>query len=241
MKAVILAAGIGSRLGNLTKIKPKCMLPIFDNMLLIDYQIEKLKEFGIKEENIFIIGGYKINTLREHLNKRRVKIIFNPKFREWNNIYSFFLIKNIPTITDNDAFILLNSDTFFHKDILRYLLNSPKHNCIVIDTYKKLGEEEMKVIVENKRVVKFGKDISISLAAGEYIGLAKFNKSNLKPLFDIMEKLIKTGKTDIWYEIAFNYVLDRINIGYVETKAKPWIEIDTVEDYKKARNLGITL
>ena len=241
MKAVILAAGVGSRLGNLTKDKPKCMLPILDDMLLIDYQIEKLKEYGINEKNIFVIGGYQINVLKKHLSKRDVNIIFNPKFKEWNNIYTFFLIKDISAITNDDNFLLLNSDTLFHEDILKHLLNYPKCNCIVLDIYKKLGEEEMKVLVEDEKVVKFGKDIPVSLAAGEYIGLAKFKKSQLMPLFDTMKKLIKAGKTDIWYEIAFNYVLDKITIEYVDTQAKPWIEIDTVEDYKKAKGLGLKL
>jgi choline kinase len=54
-----------------------------------------------------------------------------------------------------------------------------------------------------------------------------------------MEELIRIGKTDIWYEIAFNYVLDKIDVGYIDIKGKPWIEIDTVEDYELAKNLGI--
>ncbi len=234
---MILAAGIGSRLGNLTKDKPKCMLPIIGGKLLIDYQIEKLKEYGIHEKDIFVIGGYQFDVLRRYLSERGVNVIFNPKFKEWNNIYSFFLIKEISTIANNDDFLLLNSDTLFHKDILRYLLSCPKFNCVVLDIYKKLGKEEMKVLVEGDKIAKFGKDIPESLAAGEYIGLAKFKKSKLSLLFDVINKLIKSGKTDIWYEIAFNYVLDRINVGYVDTQAKPWIEIDTVEDYEKAKEM----
>ena len=237
MKAVILAAGVGSRLKNLTTDKPKCMLTIMDNELLIDYQIEKLKEHGILERDIFIIGGYQFDILREYLRKRDVNLILNPKFKEWNNIYSFFLINEISAIADNDDFILLNSDTLFHGDILNYLLNCSKSNCVVIDTYKELGKEEMKVLIEDEKIIKFGKDIPESLAAGEYIGLAKFNKSKLDILFDTINKLIKSGKTDIWYEIAFNYVLDRIKVGYVDTQAKPWIEIDTVEDYEKAKEI----
>jgi len=238
LKAVILAAGIGSRLGNLTKDKPKCMLPIIGDKLLIDYQIEKLKEHGIHEKDIFVIGGYQFNMLKRYLSKRNVNVIFNPKFKEWNNIYSFFLINDISAITNNDNFLLLNSDTLFHKDILKYLVGCPKSNCVVLDVYKKLGKEEMKVLVKGEKIVRFGKDIPESLATGEYIGLAKFKKSELILLFDTINKLIKTGKTNIWYEIAFNYVLDKINVGYIDTQAKPWIEIDTVEDYEKAKEIA---
>ena len=97
----------------------------------------------------------------------------------------------------------------------------------------------MKVLVKENRIVKFGKDIPINKAKGEYIGLAKFKKLLLNPLFDIMKKLIDNGKTDIWYEIAFNYVLGEIVVGYVDTKGIPWIEIDTREDYEIAKSLGI--
>lgn len=239
MKAVILAAGIGSRLKELTKDKPKCMLHVGENIPLIEYQINKLKENGIKEGDIFVIGGYKIDKLKNYFKDRKVNIIFNPKFKEWNNIYSFFLIKQISAISEEDDFLLLNSDTYFHGDILKALVNSSKLNCIVVDIYKTMGDEEMKVLIEDGRVVKFGKDIHRSLASGEYIGLAKFKKSYIRPLFDKIEELIKRGKTNIWYELAFNYVIDQIIIGYIDTQKKPWIEIDTPEDYEKAKRLSL--
>ncbi len=237
LKAVILAAGVGSRLGKLTENKPKCMLEVFPNKTLVKYQIDVLKDSGI--EDIFIIGGYKIDVLKKHLKDLNINIVFNPKYREWNNIYSFYLIDKIDGIGKEDTFILLNSDTFFHRDILENLLKSPYENCVVLDTYKDLKEEEMKVITENGRLKKFGKDIPPEISTGEYIGVAKFKKSSLGYLFETMEKLINSGKTDIWYEIAFNYVLDKTDIRYVDTLKKPWIEIDTEEDFQIAKSLGI--
>lgn len=239
MKAVILAAGVSSRLGTLTKDRPKCMLPIFNKKTLIKYQIEKLKKMGIKEKNIFIIAGYKINVLKNHLKDTKVHIIFNPKFKEWNNIYTFYLISKITEISNNDKFILLNSDTFFHEDILAKLINASAVNCVVLDIFKKLGWEEMKVLTKNNRVLRFGKDIPIEKATGEYIGLAKFRKGDLMLLFYVIERLIQNGNTDMWYEIAFNYITDKLEIEYIDTNKKPWIEIDTIEDYNKAKNLMI--
>ena len=240
MKAVILAAGTGSRLGELTRDKPKCMLQISKDKTLIQYQLDKLIKYGIKEENIFIIGGYKLDVLKHHLQDRSVKIIENPRYNEWNNIYSFFLINDIPDLSFKDQFLLLNSDTFFHESILNNLINTSSDNCVVLDTYKKLEEEEMKVLTENHRVIKFGKDIPADKATGEYIGLAKFNKFDLVPLFNKIERLISNGGTNLWYEEAFNYVTDQVDIRYIDTLKKPWIEIDTVEDYRFARSLEIS-
>jgi len=239
LKAVILAAGVGSRLGYLTKNKPKCMLSVLPNKTLIDYQIDTLNYFGISDANIYIIAGYKVDVLKSHLKNRKVNIIFNPKYRNWNNIYSFYMIYNIKDLKNEDSFILLNSDTFFHKEILENLLKTKYKNCVVLDTYKDLKDEEMKVLTENSKVIKFGKDLSTEESTGEYIGLAKFNKGSLSILFEKMKNLIDQGKTDIWYEIAFNYVLDRLNIYYIDTLKKPWIEIDTYDDFEKAKSLKI--
>ncbi len=233
MKAVILAAGVGSRLGELTADKPKCMLNI-NGKSLIHYQIETLKKHNINE--IYIIGGYKFDVLKNHIKNTDVALIYNPKYREWNNIYSFYLIKDIPHLTE---FILLNADTYFHENILKQMLKFEERNAVMLDAFKKLGDEEMKVIVKDKKVKKFGKDIPVYAAKGEYIGMAKFNRNDLEVLFKTIEKLLIKGKTDIWYEIAFNYVLDELDIGYTETEGFPWIEIDNNEDYRKALSLSI--
>lgn len=239
VKAVILAAGIGSRLGDLTKDRPKCLLPIEDDLPLIDYQIMRLSRVGINEKDIFVIAGYKIDALRKHLSRRDVNLIYNPRFREWNNIYSFYLINEIPALNEKGDFVLLNSDLFFHGDILDYLLAHPKENCVVVDTgCKDLGGEKMKVSIEEDRVVRFGKDIPPDRAKGEYIGMAKFKMSSIAPFFEVMESLIREGKVDIWYEIAFNYALDRVYVGYVSSGDRPWVEIDTEEDYQFARRLA---
>ena len=240
MKAVILAAGIGSRLGELTREKPKCMLPVSKDKTLIHYQIDKLIKYGLGEEDIYIIGGYKLDALRDHLKCMRVKIIENTHYDKWNNIYSFFLINQISEINSDDKFLLLNSDTFFHESILCDLISTPYDNCVVLDTFKDLGEEEMKVLTSNRKVLKFGKEIPVDKATGEYIGLAKFIKSNLEPLFNLIEKLIARGETNLWYEEAFNYITDKVDIRYIDTRKKPWIEIDTVEDYRKAQRIGIS-
>ncbi len=238
-RAVILAAGIGSRLGDLTRDRPKCLLPIKHNLTLIDYQIMSLSKVGISERDIFVIGGHRIDTLKEHLSGKDVNLVYNSRFREWNNIYSFYLIKEISELRGKGNFVLLNSDLFFHEDILDYLLAHSGKNCVVVDTScSDLGWEKMKVSVEGDMVVRFGKDIPPDRAKGEYIGMAKFEMSSIGPFFEAMESLIREGKIDIWYEVAFNYALDKVYVGYVSSGDRPWVEIDTVEDYRFAQRLA---
>lgn len=229
MKAVILAAGPSSRLGKLTLNIPKCLLKVGETTI-IDHQIELLTSIGrLGLRDIYVVGGYKVEKLG-YLRDYGVYVIYNSRFREFNNVYSFYLANDF---VDED-FILFNGDTFVHSKILEYLIDSKHRTAFVVDNVKKLGEEEMKVLVRDDKIIKFGKEIDPTIAHGEYIGLAKFSLEDATVIFDCMEKLLEKEKTDIWYENAMNYVLDKINAFAVHTNGLPWIEIDTPKDYEKA-------
>jgi len=233
MKVLILAAGIGSRLGKLTEDKPKCLLDLGDGTTIIEYQLKCLMELaGFVYSDIFIVGGHKFETL-QYLIKKGINLIFNPKYRECNNVYSFYLARDYI----KDDFILLNGDTVFHPEILEKLIDVGKGTYFVVDNVKKLGEEEMKVLIEDDRILKFGKDIDPKSAHGEYIGVAKFDVNDARIIFEKMGELIESGKTDIWYELAINHVLDKVIAKPVYTNGLPWIEVDTPEDYEKVRTI----
>jgi len=231
MKAVILAAGASKRLKPITDDKPKCLLKIGD-IILIDYQIEALKSLGIKD--IFVICGYKAKKLI-YLKQQGVQLIYNEKYEIWNNIYSFYLTKNIKS-----DFVLINCDVLFHKKILAQLLDNDTQcgATLCIDDKKYLSEEEMKVKLDNDKIINISKYINPDEAGGEYIGLAKFKYNKIKKLYQVIENLISKGKTNLWYEDAFNYIFNEINFCCLFTSGLPWIEIDTIEDYENAKTLG---
>jgi len=229
MKTVILAAGVSNRLGQLTRSIPKCLLKVGETTI-IDYQMKLLTSVGkLRFRDVYVVGGYKVEKLG-YLKDYGVHVIHNLEFREFNNIYSFYLANNF---VDED-FILLNGDTLVHPKILKFLTDSKHGTAFVVDNVKKLGEEEMKVLVRDCKIIKFNKEIDPKIANGEYIGLAKFSWEDAEIIFDCMEKLLKEKRTDIWYEDAINYVLDKINAFTVHTNGLPWIEIDTPKDYEKA-------
>jgi len=229
MKAVILAAGVNNRLKMLAKDIPKCLLKIGKTTIL-DSQIKMLTSIGnLRLHDIYVVGGYKIEKLC-YLKDMGVHVVYNPKFEEFNNIYSFYLAKNF---VDED-FILFNGDTLGDKRIFEALVASDYETAFVVDNVKKLGWEEMKVLVRDDRILRFGKEIDPKIAHGEYIGFAKFSLRDAIVIFDCMEKLLGEGKTDIWYENGINYVLDKIDAFTVFTNGLPWIEIDTPMDYERA-------
>jgi len=233
MKAVILAAGVNNRLREVAKNVPKCLLKVGDTTI-IDYQIKLLTFIGkLRLQDIYVIGGYKIEKL-DYLKDFGVHVVYNPQFREYNNIYSFYLASNL---VDED-FILFNGDTLADQNIFQFLVDSHYKTAFVVDNIKKLGKEEMKVIVKDDKILKFGKEIDQNAAHGEYIGFAKFGLEDAKKIFNCIEKLLKEGKIHVWYENAINYVLDKINAFTVYTDGLPWIEIDTPMDYEKAKEFS---
>ena len=232
MKAVILAAGINSRLKEVINNIPKCLLKVGDTTI-IDHQIKLITSIGRSRfEDVYVIGGYKIEKLN-YMKELGVNLIFNPMFKEFNNIYSFYLAKNM---IDED-FILFNGDVLVDQRIFKFLIESNYRTAFVIDNINKIGKEEMKVIVTKNKIKKFGKDIDPNIAYGEYIGLAKISLEDAKMIFNCMEKLLKEGYTDIWYEIGINYVLNKIDAFTVHTDGLSWIEVDTPEDYIKAKEM----
>lgn len=240
LNAVILAAGVGSRMGDLTRFKPKSMIEL-NGKTLIEYQLEQLKEFGIDERKVFVIGGHRFAELKAFVASQYadVNLVFNSKFKEWNNIYTFYLIKELTPITGN--FLLINSDTIFDRRIIENLTRvfTDNSNYLVTDVQKKLTPEDMKVLTRNGRVTRIDKDLPVEEGNGEYIGLAKFNISEIGYLFESIGELLKTGRTNLWYEDAINRVLDRVHVKYVPTDGFPWVEIDTIEDYRRASSMGI--
>ena len=242
-RAIILAAGIGKRLGELTKHLPKCLLPIEFEDTLLDISIRTLVDNKILE--ISIVSGFGSEILKKHIakkwgNKISVKYIFNEYYKEYNNIYSAYLAR---TIWDDET-ILFNSDIIYHPLILKNLIEEIKKtnkqkSFLVIDDTKKLTEESMKVIVDSSGEIKqINKALEINSSLGEYIGITYLRGLEREQFLQSLEKNVKNKKLDIYYEDAIADVLSEVSVFPFSTSAKSWTEIDTAEDYRIAKQIS---
>jgi len=231
VKAVILAAGIGSRLRPLTNTVPKCLIEIKNGVSLLDYQIGILKSVGFPENQIFIVAGYKANKIKEKYNS--LKYIINEKYT-FNNIYSFYLIKNAIL----DDFVLINSDTLFPKILLQQLTKEQGFSTMVIDKKNTIGTEEMKVAVKKDGFIKrISKELPLRISLGEYIGLSLFKLKDAEMIFKTIENLLEEEKFNLWYEDAIDKMLveNRIRVKAYLIENIPWIEVDNIDDLRVAR------
>ncbi|MCX8043713.1 MAG: CDP-glycerol glycerophosphotransferase family protein, partial [Desulfobacterota bacterium] len=232
MKAVLLAAGRGRRLGERTESEPKCMITVGPRRL-IDYQLQCLEALHIRD--IIVVVGYKADVLKHYIQaafpRLVVSFVENPDFSTTNTAYSLWLAKD--HIIDAD-FVYCNADVLFHAEILRRLLYSPEKNILAVQRTT-TEDEEVKVMVQGSRIIAIGKDVPKEMAYGEFIGIGKFSKY-AAPLF--MEKLRQVingqeGRMQ-YFEAALQMLCPLQKIAALDVTDLPSIEIDFPEDLQRA-------
>ena len=231
MKAIILAAGRGSRMKHATDNVPKCLLKVKGKTLL-EIQIEALKKAGIKE--IGIVTGYLSEQLRDYCENT----FYNDKWDETNMVFSLMSAKN--WLRQSDC-VVSYSDIYYDDSIVKKLI---KYNCQIGVAYdpnwQKLWQERFKNPLSdaetfqlsiNNNIIEIGNKTSqIKEIQGQYMGLMKFT---IKGWSDL-EKIIATLKTDELKNIQLTQLLQKCISSGLTIKAisnnSEWGEVDSQKD-----------
>ncbi len=228
MKAIILAAGTSKRMIEITRDRPKCLLELGGKSVL-EHQIDCLEQNSIGE--IVVVTGFLEDKIRQRLGDR-VRYVTNPVYDKTNSLYSLWLARE----EARDGFVVLNSDVFFHPEMLKKLLASPYPDALLVSFQGNLSEEEMKVRVKDHKVVDISKEMDIREADGENVGIVKFSPSGAKVLFEKVDELVGNGVVNAWAPLAFQEICAYHVLYAVSTGGLPWIEMDFVEDFEHARD-----
>ncbi len=234
MKAVILAAGLGSRLGEFTRYKPKTLLSV-GGRPLISHILGALSGAGIRE--VIIITGHGEEMLRSSVGDGsafglRVSYIRNPVYDTTNNIYSLSLVEG----EVEDGFIIVNSDVFFHPGVLESLMELRHAGvALLVDLREELGEEEMKVVLRDGEVADISKEIPPEKAHGEYTGIALVSPGMVAEFFSALRTVMEEQGRGVYYEEVFRRLIEHGHrVVCASTRGLPWMEIDTPEDLEAA-------
>jgi choline kinase len=230
MKAVILAAGKGSRLNGTAGDKPKCLVEA-DGVTLVERQIYTLRRAGIDE--IVVVVGYQADRVREACGPD-VTYVENSRFAETNSLYSLWTARALLY----EGFVVLNCDVLFHPVLLDDLLVT-HHDAALLIAYREpgqapYGDEEMKVQVRGGRVVDMSKTMDPADADGENLGIVKFGPASAPQLVDILDRIVATGALRDWAPKAFSAFAQERPLHVLGTRGYPWIEIDFPDDYQRA-------
>jgi len=227
IQAIILAAGKGSRFHNLTKTIPKCLLSI-GNTTILDRQIDLLIENNIDE--IFVVTGHYSDLIQKHLKKKNVKIIKNEKYNIFDNLYSFWCVKNFIT---ND-FICIYGDLVFDEKLLLEIIKN-RNNCLMVDDpiYK---FDNHSVEIKNNLIKNINFNYDALKHNGQFIGILKFNKSSLSLLKKSINELEKNENLDgEFIRLIQSLIKNKMIIHAYNVNKKIWINVNNKIKLDSAR------
>ncbi len=238
MKAIILAAGVGSRIRPLTDNCPKSLLKVGDNTIL-EMMLSHIRDCGINEV-IFVIGYLK-EQIQDYVKTRFPDLdagfVVNEKYAETNTGFSLMLVKDL---IKESGFIKFDADVVFDKEILERLIRYKHENCLCVDKNINLAAEEIKVIIDDKdKILKASKTVNPKDAIGESIGIEKIGKNTAKLLFKELELMMKDKKNhQEYYEGAYERLIEK-NVPFyaLDVSGLKWVEIDTHEDFDARRKI----
>jgi L-glutamine-phosphate cytidylyltransferase len=237
--AVILAAGLGRRIASRTNGGPKALLEL-NGRTLLERIVDALQRAGFHE--VIVVTGHAAEQVRPYLATGRPGMIlterWNPEFATGNNIVSLLAAGDLV----GDGFCLLNCDITFDPSILRELADLDAGNWMVVDGDEPLGAEEMKVVLDDRGVItRVSKGIDPATAAGEYIGISRFDAAGAAVLQATARRLVSAGARDLYYEDAIDTAAAELAVRAMWTRNRPWTEIDDEFDYERAVGVAAQL
>lgn len=229
-RAIILAAGKGTRLSGQFGDIPKCMLRL-GRVTLLERQLTSLCVAGVRA--ITVVAGFQAGQVAA-VCSGLAEVIENERFAETNSLYSLWLAR--PLL--EEGFVVLNGDVLFHPQLLCDLLMSRQEDALLVafrdGQTAPFGDEEMKVKVRGGRVMDIAKTLAASETDGENVGVARFSAAGARLLVEVMDDLVARGCLRDWAPRAFQLFAARRPLHAIGTRGFPWIEIDFPEDYRRA-------
>lgn len=232
MKALILAAGMGTRLRPYTNNIPKSMVEVNGKPILFK-QLDNLIENNIQD--ITIVAGYCADVIINKIQELYpfVKVIINRDFNETNNMYSAYLAKQEFI---NTNFLLMNADVYFDSSIIKELIKPNYKNAIVTEQGV-FNEESMKIKTDNTRIIEISKNIMKEDSFGVSIDVYKFTKEASISFFNKINEYVENKKElNHWTEVALNEILKEVDF-YPCPLIGRWMEIDNLQDLLKAESI----
>lgn len=229
MKALIMVAGVGSRLIKKVKHLPKCLL-VFDNETILSRNVRLLKKNGIKE--IIVAAGYRANLVIEEIAKEAT-VVLNPFFRVTNSIASFWFVHK--QINLNDDLIVFNGDVVYQEQVLEIALNAKEKPTVLIDT-SSIANADYRLKTKDGYIIEQGKQLSDEDTTGEYVGIVKMSK-DFTPIYlsRISDLVERQERYDLWWEEALYQIRDefKIKMPVADVSGYFWAEADYVEDIER--------
>jgi choline kinase len=236
MKAIILSAGQGSRLGHLVDNRPKCLID-FSGRTLLDRQLDTLEVNGIEEA--VVVTGFHDELVEKAIAQRtggpRVRTVFNPFFKVADNLGSLFMAKDE---LEGDC-LVWNGDTLVSRSLMaKVVANKRSGICVTIDRKDAYDDDDMKVVEQGGQLKAIGKRLPPKGINGESIGLLAFRDGGAELFREHIEKDMRTPEgTTIWYLRVIHHIAQQADVWTFDIEGEEWGEVDFPPDVERAQEL----
>jgi choline kinase len=238
MKAIILSAGQGSRLGHLTDDRPKCLID-FNGRTLLDRQLDTLAANGIDEA--VVVTGFHDELVEAAIAARsggpKVRTVYNPFYKVADNLGSLFIARHE---LEGDC-LVWNGDTLVSEQLMSRVVGNDRQGiAVTIDRKDGYDADDMKVVVDGGgQLHAIGKRLPLEEVNAESIGLLAFRGGGAELFREWIEKVIRTGEgTTIWYLRVIHQIAQEHPVWTVDIQGEEWGEVDFPEDVEHARELS---
>jgi choline kinase len=238
VRAIILSAGRGSRLGALTVDRPKCLIEL-SGQTLLDWQLDHLVAAGVDE--FVVVTGFRDDQVEAALARRSdnvsVRTMFNPFYQVADNLGTVWVAK--------DAFsgdcLVLNGDTIVSREIAEKVVTAgiPGITVTVDESDGDYDDDDMKVVRESDgRLRRIGKQLGSSSINAESIGMIVFRGDGAQRFVDAVDAMMRTPEgTTNWYLKVIDVLAAESRVETLSIKGMQWAEVDFLEDVALASAL----
>jgi choline kinase len=233
MKAIILSAGQGRRLLPLTQDTPKCALPVLGRSVL-EWQLNEIARVAVDE--VVVVSGFGANAVDEIAAQPHgvpVRTLYNPFYGRCDNLGTCWVARSEMT----GPFVIINGDTLFEAAILDRLLatTSPAPVTLVTDHKGRYDDDDMKVVTEDGRLRRVGKQLDSEQVNGESIGMMMFHGMGPDLFSRRVEHLMRHGEgLKQWYLSAIDDLAQQNHVRVCPIDGLSWCEIDDRADLEHA-------
>lgn len=226
-KAVLLAAGSGTRLGALTRDRPKCLLPAGGTVLL-DRHLEALTAAGV--DDVTVVAGFQAEQVIAHV-AGRCRVVVNEAYARSNSIVSLALAA--PHVAGH-AFVFQNADVVYEPALMHRFVTAPPPNACLVDPYLPWADDEYDVETHEGRIVRYARDVPPARSVGRSAQLVKVGAADSAAFFRRLEALIADGGASGFPNQAYDVLMRGEGLWPVYTAGLAWWEVDTNDDYVRA-------
>jgi choline kinase len=235
LTAVVLAAGVGSRMGTFTSDRPKCLLEVAPGQTVLGLQLDRLFETG-RVRRVVVVTGYRNDLVERfvasHPQRRWIDIEFNPFYDVANNLHSLWLARRWLT----RGGLIVNGDDLFHPMLLDRAMAAPGDIVVTINRKDSYDPDDMKIMLAHDRLARIGKDLPLDAAHGEAIGVIRVSSLGATWLADSLDEMVRGGDRKIFYLRAVQRVIDEgLPVHVADITPIPWAEIDEPRDLAAVR------